>query len=130
MFTMFANIFEMVRDVVAVNEAKTAIAEKAETYRVLHLIKVACEGEMAHLKPDLLAYEERYGKAPIDGIAFTHRKGSMSVDNEALEAFLVEHGATLADFKTKQGADSTAIRVKNPSEQDRARWFDWVLAVK
>lgn len=118
------NLFGSVQTIVQGMSAKTKAAEAAEEYRVIGLIKSACEKRQKVLKNEnLIPYFERYEKSPSDGVKITEVETNR-VDNTLLEEFLQEHGKTLDDFKKK--SSYIRISVVNPSKRERLNQYKWV----
>lgn len=122
------NLFTAVREAVEAARVSTAIGETATKYVILHLIEQAAAKEKDRIKPEVVAYWRRYGKSPIEGMAISERAGSKRTDSKKLEAFLAEHGRTMADFQTT-GKPSVVINIKAPSERALVDWYALALGV-
>jgi len=71
------------------------------------------EARIKQLDADLRPVLEGRGEVVAEGYSFNVRlqAGRMSLDKPALDAFLLEHGATINEFE-KQGAPYTVFTVK------------------
>jgi hypothetical protein len=76
-------------------------------------LKKKVEERIKELDEDLRPVLEGRGEIVAEGYSFkvTLQPGRRSVDKPALDAFLLEHGATINEFE-KQGAPFTVFTVK------------------